>query len=1293
MDNLTERLLGTRHEEVAKGEAVTRYASANFLSRAIFSWLNPLLRKGYDKPIERDDVPALAPEHRAARLSQKFTEALPEKQTCNSVRNTLVKILWPSFFTSAALALCKLGVLYTGPIMIESFVQVSDGSQIFPNEKYYLIATLITAKMIEVFATHQCNFINQVLGMQVRSALVTALFRKGLRLSSSARQRHGLGEIVNYMSVDVQNLSDVVQYLNNVWTVPLQAILGGTILFFVVGPSAMAGLLVMGLTVTIEYVAARWLKALQQKIANSRDQRVNALMEALSNMKIIKLQAWDGKFLKNVEKARDMEFTALSKFTYTVAFSIFIAWLAPLTSCVAIFACHIALGHRLTSEMAFTTIATMRAMQELLRLFPNTLLSLSQTLISLSRLEKFMWSEELEPTTITNTLVHEGSPAITVQNGCFKWDARTEELTLKNIDIEIKRGLLVAVVGKVGSGKSSLLAAFQGEILKVQGELETCGSTAYVAQSAWLQNATIQENILFGREMEKERYDSTLRTCALLQDLSQFESLDQTEIGEKGLNLSGGQKQRIQLARAVYQNSDVYFLDDIFSAVDAHTGSQLFKEVILGALQDKTVILVTHQIDFLTKADMILVMRDGAIVQSGKYEDLLMCGTDFEALVDAHDAAMEKVEKRVTSTGATPEAFEVDLMKLTRNTSGTWQDITPGYTSHAEDIYSPESDDIAEPHPSCSRPSGKLTDDEHKETGRVSWCVYWLYLTRAYGTKLLVIFIVVQIVWQIFQISGDYWVAYGLGGTETDDELRFITIYGAFAMSCGLCVIIRSMLIGFLGLRTAQSFFMGMLQSLFKAPMSFFDTTPNGRILSRATTDQQMIDYTVPIMFGAALAVTFQIAGMLYVTCRVSWFTALLLLPLAWVYRAYQAYYFATARELTRIEGITKAPIIHHFSETIAGLATIRCFKQEEKFIQVNLDKIDSNLKMIFHSNAAMEWVGMRVETIGVAVLFASLMLLLVLPTNVIRPEMVGLALAYGLSLNQYLFDFVGLTCQLENKMISVERVAQYTQLPSEAMVTTDEPKCSPDWPVTGSITLHDLQLRYRPHTPLVLKGINVTIEAGQKVGIVGRTGSGKSTLILALFRLVEPCGGKIVIDGIDISSLGLTDLRCKIGIIPQDPTMFDGTIRSNMDPLGIYDDVEIWEALEKCQLASSVRGLPAKLDASVAADGANWSLGQRQLFCLGRVLLKRARILVLDEATASVDAHTDGVIQKIVRQEFADCTVISIAHRIPSIMDSDKVLVLEAGLVKEFDSPAVLLEQDNSLFSALVKEYKSRCQ
>ncbi|XP_002991601.2 ABC transporter C family member 14 [Selaginella moellendorffii] len=1246
----------------------TGYATAGVFNRAVWKWLTPLLDKGYKSPLQLHDIPLLAPDDRAESNYSRFKRDWPENDPgSHPVRSTLLKCFGGILFRNGLLALIRLCVMYAGPILIQRFVSYTANAYQGPAyEGYLLVLVLLIAKVIEVFSSHQYNFQSMKLGMMVRSTIIAAVYQKGLRLSSSSKQGHGVGHIVNYMVVDAQQLSDLMYQLHNLWVLPAQVCIALAILYGVMGLPMLAGFFVMAIIIALNFYYTKKQREHQTKLMAMRDERMKATSEVLNFMKIIKFQAWEDHFLGRVEGYRMREYTSLRKFLIVLAQNIAALWMCSSLVATVTFAACVVFNVELTAAKVFTATATFRILQEPVRAFPQALISISQSLVSLERLDKYMVSDELD-TKAVEKLPADADAAVDVEDGTFSWEE--DEPTLKDINVHVKKGQLVAIVGTVGSGKSSMLTALLGEMRKLSGKVRISGSTAYVPQTAWIQNATIEDNILFGLPMDKARYAAVVRSCALEQDFKLMEFGDQTEIGERGINLSGGQKQRIQLARAVYQDSDIYLLDDVFSAVDAHTGTHLFQECILGYLRKKTVLLVTHQVEFLHHADLVLVLRDGTIVQSGKYSELLEKGTDLEVLVAAHHSAMESIsmDEQDVVTDLPLEATQERKLSFKRRPS------------------------IREPRqPQKLKGSAKLIDEEQREAGRVGWRVYWLYFTKAFGWPTLPIIVSCQGLWTVVSIASDYWLAAETAKTSFS-AAAFVKVYLVLSAISWVLVIGRVSFQTVAGLKAAQMFYFDMLRSIFRSPMSFFDTTPSGRILSRSSTDQAQLDVLVPFFVSGTIATFLGTLGSVIVACQVTWPLIFLILPLAWAFLFYQNYYITTSRELTRLDSISKAPVIFHFSETLAGLPTIRAFKKQESFIDGNVDRVNTNIRMEFHNIASNEWLGLRLELLGTIVLCASALLLVTLPASIIAPENVGLALSYGLVLNSSLFWSVWIACMLENKMVSVERIRQYTTIESEAPRINDDYRAPLIWPSQGTVAVRNLQLRYRPNTPLVLKGVTLTIQGGDKVGVVGRTGSGKSTLIQAFFRLVEPCGGEVRIDGIDITQLGLADLRSRFGIIPQEPILFEGSIRSNVDPLGQYSDDRIWEVLRKCQLADAVQQKTGGLDSSVVDNGDNWSVGQKQLFCLGRALLKDSRLLFLDEATASVDAQTDAVIQKTIREQFASSTVVSVAHRIPSVMDSDKVLVMGEGEVKEYDRPSVLLERPTSLFAALVREYSAR--
>ncbi|XP_020231729.1 ABC transporter C family member 4 [Cajanus cajan] len=1254
---------------------VTGFASASLFSKAFWIWINPLLRKGYKSALKIDEIPTLSPEHRTERMSSIFESKWPKpnERSKHPVRITLLRCFWKELAFIAFLGFIRLSVMFVGPLLIQSFVDFTSGKRSSPYEGYYLVLILLVAKFVEILSTHHFNFNAQKLGTLIRCTLVPSLYRKGLMLSFTARQDHGVGTIVNYMAVDTQQLSDMMLQLHSVWMMPLQVSIGLLLLYNSLGASVVTAFLGLLGVFVFAVIGTRMNNTFQYNVMKNRDSRMKAVNEMLNYMRVIKFQAWEEHFNQRIMGFREKEYGWLSKLMFSICGNIVVMWSTPLLVSTLTFGTAVLLGVKLDAATVFTTTSVFKILQEPIRTFPQSMISLSQAMISLERLDRFMLSRELSNDSVEREEGCGAQTAVEIIDGTFSWDDDNTQQDLKNINLEIKKGELTAIVGTVGSGKSSLLASILGEMRKISGKVRVCGSVAYVAQTSWIQNGTIEENILFGLPMDRQRYNEAIRVCCLEKDLEMMDYGDQTEIGERGINLSGGQKQRIQLARAVYQDCDIYLLDDVFSAVDAHTGSEIFKECVRGALKGKTTVLVTHQVDFLHNVDLILVTRDGMIVESGKYNDILDSGMDFKALVTAHETSMELVEQGVVIPGENLSK-PMKAPEAASNYEGT-----DGESNSVDPLES-------------SKKSSKLIKEEERETGKVSLHVYKLYCTEAFGWWGITIVLVLSLLWQASMMASDYWLAY-----ETSEERAevfnpslFLSIYAIITAISVILVVIRSYFFTLLGLKTAQLFFTQILRSILHAPMSFFDTTPSGRILSRASTDQTNVDVLLPLFTGIVIAMYITVLSTLIITCQNAWPTVLLIIPLVWLNIWYRGYYLASSRELTRLDSITKAPVIHHFSESIAGVMTIRAFRKQKKFCEENLKRVNANLRMDFHNYSCNVWLGVRLELLGSFVFCVSALFMIILPSSIIKPENVGLSLSYGLSLNSVLFFAVYLSCFIENKMVSVERIKQFTNIPSEPEWKIKDHLPPSIWPGQGNVDIKDLKVRYRPNTPLVLKGISLSISGGEKVGVVGRTGSGKSTLIQVFFRLVEPSGGKIVIDSIDISLLGLHDLRSRFGIIPQEPVLFEGTVRSNIDPIGQYTDDQIWKSLERCRLKEVVAAKPEKLDSLVVDNGENWSVGQRQLLCLGRVMLKRSRLLFMDEATASVDSQTDGVIQKIIREDFAACTIISIAHRIPTVMDCDRVLVVDAGRAKEFDKPSNLLQRQ-SLFGALVQEYANR--
>ncbi|KAF6145054.1 hypothetical protein GIB67_013405 [Kingdonia uniflora] len=1223
-------------------EIVSPFTKASLFDILTFSWMSPLLAVGYKKIIDFEDVPQLDGNDSVNGVYPIFKNKLDSYSNNISSEVTTLKLVkallfctWREILISAFFPLVYALASYVGPFLIDTFVQYLNGRREFKNEGYYLVSAFFVAKIAEGLSQRHWFFRVQQVGMRARAALIAVVYQKGLTLSSQSRQDRTSGEIINYMTVDAERIGDFTWNMHDLWMVPLQIILALLILYKNLGLASIAGFVTTVIFMLANIPLGNLQEKFQEKLMDSKDERMKATSEILRNMRILKLQGWEMKFFSKVVELRKNEEGWLRKYVYSWALASFVFWGAPSFVSAVTFGTCILMGIPLESGKILSALATFRILQEPIFNFPDTISMIAQTKVSLDRLASFLRLSDLQHNVIEKFPTPSSNVAFEISNGNFLWDPSTPDPLLKDLHLQVLHGMKVAVCGAIGSGKSSLLSCLLGEMTKLSGTTRLNGTKAYVAQSPWIQSGKIEENILFGREMDRERYERVLEACSLKTDLEIFSFGDQTIIGERGINLSGGQKQRIQIARALYQDADIYLFDDPFSAVDAHTGAHLYK-----------------------------------------YFEILSSGTDFMELVGAHKKALSSLDSVDT------EPVSVNL----RN------GLQAGDMSKSKNVLEKEEDGKID---KIIEQKAQIVEEEEREKGRVGFQVYWKYITTAYKGGLVPLILLAQIIFQVLQIGSNYWMA---STTPASKDVKppvngftLIFVYVVLAIGSSFCVLVRALLLSTAGYKTATLLFQKMHLCIFRAPMSFFDSTPSGRILNRASTDQTEVDLNMPSQIAVVAFLIIQLLGVIAVMSQVAWQVFVIFIPVIATCILYQQYYIPTARELSRLIGVCQAPVIQHFAESVSGSTTIRSFNQESRFMDDNRKLTDGSSRPKFYVAGAMEWLCIRLDLLSSVTFAFSLVFLISMPEGVIDPGIAGLAVTYGLTLNMLQAWFIWDLCNLENKIICVERIIQYTCIPSEPPLTIEANKPDGNWPSFGKIDICGLQVRYAPHMPLVLRGISCTFPGGMKTGIVGRTGSGKSTLIQTLFRIVEPAAGQILIDNINLSAIGLHDLRSRLSIIPQDPTMFEGTVRSNLDPLEEYKDEEIWEALDMCQLGDEVRKKEGKLDCSVNENGENWSMGQRQLVCLGRVLLKRSKVLVLDEATASVDTATDNMIQQTLRQHFRDSTVITIAHRITSVLDSDMVLLLDHGLIAEYDIPTRLLENKSSSFSKLVAEFTVR--
>ncbi|GLT78147.1 hypothetical protein SLA2020_496930 [Shorea laevis] len=1247
---------------------VTPFAKAGFFSKMSFWWLNPLMKKGREKILEQQDIPKLREADRAQTCYLMYVEQLrkhkqKERTDPPSLFSILLSMYWEAIFVTGFFALVKVLSLSTGPLFLRAFIRVAEGKEAFKYESYLLTVGLFVAKCLESLSERQWFFRTRLAGLQVRSLLSAAIYQKQLRLSNSAKMTHSPGDIVNYVSLDAYRIGEFPYWFHQIWATSLQLCLALFIVYYSVGLASVAALIAIVLTVAAYSPLVKLQHEYQKKLMVAQGKRLKAITETLANMKVLKLYAWETHFKNVIEGLRKEEFKWISGLMAQKGFNLVLFWSSPtIVPIVTFWTCYF-LGIPLDAANAFTFLSCLRIVQEPIRLIPDVLGVFIEAKVSLDRIVRFLQEQELTNRNLQqkcNDIVFEHSVFIRCTE--ISWDTNpSSRATLRNINLTIKPGEKVAICGEVGSGKSTLLATVLGEVPKINGIVDYHGKIAYVSQTAWIQTGSIQENILFGSVMDPVRYAAVLQKSCLVKDLEILPYGDLAEIGERGVNLSGGQKQRVQLARALYQDADIYLLDDPFSAVDAHTATRLFNDYIMGALSGKTVLLVTHQVDFLPAFTSILLMSGGEIIRDNTYDELLASSQEFQDLVNAHNNTTETEIQARTSCGRLPIQS----------------------TGEIQSEYVKEKSGV---------PSGEqLIKQEEREIGHTGLKPYLQYLSHNKGFLYFSLASIIHMMFIIGQFIQNFWLAADIQNS-TVNRVKLIAVYTLIGCGLAILLFLRSFSLVVLSCRASESIFSTLLKSLFRASMSFYDSTPLGRILSRVSSDLSIIDLEIAIKSVIAVGSTMNAYFMLAVLGILAWPVVFVIIPTVYLSILIQKYYFASSKELMRTNGTTKSVEASYLAESIAGAMTIRAFGEQERFFKKNLDIIDANASPYFHSFSADEWLIQRLEMLCAVVLTSSALALTLIPFGASSSGLIGMALSYGLSLNVFLVGSIQYQCLLENMVISVERLEQYMHIPCEAPEVNDDKRPAEDWPSVGKVEIYNLKVRYRPSSPLVLQGINCIIEGGSKVGIVGRTGSGKTTLIGALFRLVEPTHGKIVIDGLNISQIGLHDLRSRLGVIPQDPTLFDGSVRYNLDPLSQHNDNEIWKVLEKCQLREAVEEKEEGLDSIVVQDGSNWSMGQRQLFCLGRALLKKSRILVLDEATASIDNATDSILQKTIRTEFTECTVITVAHRIPTVMDCTMVLGISDGMVMEYDEPFTLMKKEGSLFGQLVKEYWSRC-
>uniref|UniRef100_A0A8B9LTP4 Multidrug resistance-associated protein 1 n=1 Tax=Astyanax mexicanus TaxID=7994 RepID=A0A8B9LTP4_ASTMX len=1296
-------------------------AGASFLSRISFWWITGLMVQGYKRPLEEKDLWSLNAEDRSHTVVPQLVRrwdhecskgkrtddktmyspkrpSMAEKKDGRPVEESeilLIKAPQKSGDPSLFLALCRTFgpyflvssiykiihdvLMFVGPEILRLLIQFVNDSDAPSWHGYFYTALLFVCTCFQTLILQKYFHVCFVTGMRLRTAIVGAVYRKALVITNAARRTSTVGEIVNLMSVDAQRFMDLITYINMIWSAPLQVILALYFLWQNLGPSVLAGVAVMVLMVPVNAVIAMKTKTYQVAQMKSKDNRIKLMNEVLNGIKVLKLYAWELAFKDKVSTIRESELRVLKKAAYLGAISTFTWVCAPFLVALSTFAVYVLVDEHnvLDAQKAFVSLALFNILRFPLNMLPMVISSMVQASVSMKRLRVFLSHEELDENSVDRRAITGSADSIRIGDGAFSW-SKEDRPALKRINVRIPEGALVAVVGHVGSGKSSLLSALLGEMHKQEGDVSIKGSVAYVPQQAWIQNATLRENIMFGQEKKESWYQKVLEACALLPDLEILPGGDTTEIGEKGVNLSGGQKQRVSLARAVYCDCSVYLLDDPLSAVDAHVGKHIFEKVIgpQGVLQGRTRVLVTHGLSFLPQADLILVMVDGEITETGSYAELLNRQGAFADFLRTYANAEQDGE---------PDGMTGKKEKLQRNTTFSQSSLnTPGAAKPQQKA---ESNDT-QAKKTKSPDAAKLTEADKANTGRVKLAVFWEYM-KAIGVFLSFISILLFLAHHVSSLGSNYWLSLWtddpvINGTQPSREMR-LGVYGALGLSQGIAVFCYSISVSIGGILASRYLHETMLYNVLRSPMSFFERTPSGNLVNRFAKETDTIDSVIPSIIKMFMGSMFNVLGSCAVILIATPLVAIIIPPLGLLYFFVQRFYVASSRQLKRLESVSRSPVYTHFNETLLGTSVIRAFGEQQRFIGESDRRVDHNQKAYFPSIVANRWLAVRLEFVGNCIVTFAALFAVMARAN-LSPGIMGLSISYALQVTASLNWLVRMSSELETNIVAVERVKEYEDTEKEAEWKLEQSSVPAGWPTAGHIEVRNFGLRYREDLELAIHDITVIIEGGEKVGIVGRTGAGKSSLTLGLFRIIEAAQGEICIDGVNIANLGLHDLRSRITIIPQDPVLFSGSLRMNLDPFDGYSDEDVWRALELAHLKNFVSGLPDKLNHECSEGGENLSLGQRQLVCLARALLRKTKILVLDEATAAVDLETDNLIQSTIRTQFEDCTVLTIAHRLNTIMDYTRVLVLDKGKMAEFDSPASLIAK-KGIFYKMAKD------
>ncbi|XP_017069976.2 LOW QUALITY PROTEIN: probable multidrug resistance-associated protein lethal(2)03659 [Drosophila eugracilis] len=1259
---------------------------SNLFSKLCFWYTIPILMKGSKDSLETKDIYKTLTEHKSDTLGDKLCSSWNQELKNNKENPKLIRALlrvfaWRFGFYGLFTFISELGFKTFQPMILLKLISYYTKGSESVEMGYYYAGGLILCSVLIVVTVHPVYFGNQNLCFKMRVAMGSMIYRKALRLSNRALGNTMSGYVVNLISNDLARLGGLPFHAHMLWVGPLETLLITYLMYLEIGIAAVFGVVFYLLFIPLQMYLGQITSVLRLKAAKRTDKRMRIINEIISGIRVIKMYAWELPFERKVEMVRRKEINAIRQGSYIkgigFAFGIFTSRVSIFLSLVG----YVILRNLLTPEVAFLVTAYFNVLQYSMAIFfPIAISQMAELLVSLKRIENFMQLEEVtkvdriqnrpgkgpsveakiplneeEESLLPKTVSagnHHPTPfdsIISITRLEVKWDTNSPNNTLSGISLEILPGTLVAITGSTGSGKSSLLHAILGELEAQSGQIHVNGCMSYSSQEPWLFAGTVCQNILFGQPMDRRRYESVVKRCALERDFELLPFKDNTIVGDRGASLSGGQRARISLARAVYREASIYLLDDPFSAVDTSVAHHIFEQCVRGYLRGSTVVLVTHQLQFLQQADQVVIMDKGQVSAVGTYESLLKKGVTVLGQAEKED----NPEDNLT-------ICNIPHNEVRRNSEKSEQSF-----------------------------QDKINMEQQK-SGGVGLALYWKYFKAGGGILPFLVMASSFVVLQGVISMGDYFLIYWMNKNKnavanrdqivddlsgsTYSEKTDIYIFTVIMVLTIILSLTTAILLINMAKKASICLHNTMFKTLLRASMYFYNTNNHGRILNRFSKDISQVDEILPPMMVDIIQIAFLLVGIIAMIAIVN---PLLLIPtmvIAVIFYQIRKFFLKTSMALKRIEATTRSPVYSHLATSLSGLTTIRAFGAQSA-LELEFDNYqDIHSSAFFMFISTFRTFGYWLDCICLVYIAVVTLSFFVFPPA--NGGEVGLALTQAMGLTGFVQWLLRQSAELENTMVSVERVLEYGNIESEGpLESLSEKKPSKSWPEHGEIEFDELSLRYVPDPKAenVLKSLNLVIKPKEKVGIVGRTGAGKSSLINALFRLSYN-DGSIRIDSRDTNGMGLHDLRSKISIIPQEPVLFSGTLRYNLDPFEEYSDDKLWHSLDEVNLKDVVGNMTKGLETKITEGGSNFSMGQRQLICMARAILRENRILVMDEATANVDPQTDALIQTTIRNKFKDCTVLTIAHRLNTIMDSDKVLVMDAGRSVEFGTPYELL-------------------